>query len=218
MFSFILPTHYENNITQDDVALSLLLDSIFSNVNTIPNSYKKEIKTNLEECFADIYALLFMSLKNGNFNQNKKAIIELRKTELSKIKTFGHYTIHALENLVYFANQYRISLKKLDFEAYHKLIKIAGTQSLMDLMLMRLKKNDSFNHTVADDLYHFIQSLTLRQDNEKNFLMTPSQFEVIDFSNILGEGYLSLPKETLANNFMFFLDKKLANFKNLSEN
>lgn len=217
LFSFIIPTYYKNDLTQADVALSIVLDAIFSNVYTSKNRYKKEIKTNLEECFADIYALLFMSLKNNNFNQNKKLIIELRKNELSKSQTFGHYTVNALDNLLFFANKYRISTKKLDFEAFHKLIKIVATQNLIDLLLMRLKKDENFAIEVAKDIFNFIENLSLQSYQEQsNKLLEPTKFEVVDFSTVLGEGYLSLTKEDLLMNFMSFLEIKIMNFKSLS--
>lgn len=217
LFSFVLPTYKEQHLTHEDVGLALLLDAIFSNVNTVKNSYKKEIKTNLEECFADIYALLFMSLKNNNFIQNKKQIIQLRKTELSKSNAFGHYTVNALENLMYVANQYRISIKKLDFNAYHKLIKIVATKSLIDLLLMRLKKNDLFAQNIANDIYLFIKNLDNQSEKEEvSHLMAPQSFEVINFSPILGEDYLALNSEKMLYNFVNYLNSKIVNFKLLS--
>jgi hypothetical protein len=217
LFSFILPTYDKENLTQANVALSIILDSIFSNVNTNRNSYKIEIKTNLEECFADIYALLFMSLKNANFNQNKKSIIELRTNEFSKSQMFGHYTVNAVDNLLFFANKYRISTKKLDFEAFHKLIKIVATQNLIDLLLMRLKKNEQFASEVAKDIFIFIQTLANPPHQEEdNRLVAPEKFEVIDFSTVLGENYLTSSKENLLVNFMHFLEIKISTFKTLS--
>lgn len=183
------------NLTSSFLLEHLLNDKIMkTSSEDFPSTIKDVLKRGIDECFADTYAVLCQTKKDGRLNQHIQNVMTIRKNSLETPDNMLHFTYYGISQIKEIMKQKEIQIESLTLENIQNIAKEVANIAIHKNLYTLIKQFDSVKKAMEDSLFKIVKE---------------NKHPDIQLDLILGKEYQQKDKYQLFETYEKYLMKKI---------